>query len=94
VPHPEREGTDLGAGGAMSGNREKLRMCRQHALVSLELSDALIRHADSFREDCQHDDCLLLDGVMRDSALRIRRLSESLIRVLDKEGAGEASIAI
>jgi len=91
VPHPEREATDVGAPWRHVRKREKLNMCRQHAHTSLELSDVLLKHADSFREECQHDECLLLDGIIRESALKIRSLSESLIRVLDKEGAGEVS---
>ena len=54
--------------------------CRVHHEVSIQLSDVLLRHANKVRPECEHDSCLILDGVMRDCALRVRRLAEDLIK--------------
>jgi hypothetical protein len=40
---------------------------------ALELSADLIKLADEQRGDCEHDGCILLDGVVRDCAWKIRQ---------------------
>jgi len=40
---------------------------------ALELSSRLLELANEPRETCEHDGCLVLDGVLLDCALEIRR---------------------
>ena len=47
--------------------------CDQHIARALELSDQLLELANADRNGCEHDGCLLLDGIVRDSALKIRQ---------------------
>jgi len=54
--------------------------CKVHLAVSMQLSELLLKHANEARPECEHDSCLILDGVMRDSALKIHRLAEGLIQ--------------
>ena len=47
--------------------------CRDHVDNALELSSRLLELANEPRESCDHDGCLVLDGVLLDCALEIRR---------------------
>jgi hypothetical protein len=47
--------------------------CHDHIKRALQLSSDLLELANTQRESCNHDGCLLLDGVVRDSAWKIRR---------------------
>ena len=49
--------------------------CEQHIARALELADQLIELANADRNGCEHDGCLLLDGIVRDSALKIRQVA-------------------
>jgi hypothetical protein len=49
--------------------------CDQHIARALELAAALLELANADRIGCEHDGCLLLDGIVRDSALNIRQVA-------------------
>jgi hypothetical protein len=49
--------------------------CDEHIARALELSDQLLEVANADRSGCEHDGCLLLDGIVRDSALKIRQVA-------------------
>lgn len=49
--------------------------CNEHIARALELSDQLVELANADRNGCEHDGCLLLDGIVRDSALKIRQVA-------------------
>ena len=49
--------------------------CDEHIARALELSDQLLELANADRYGCEHDGCLLLDGIVRDSALKIRQVA-------------------
>ena len=49
--------------------------CDEHIARALELSDQLLELANADRNGCEHDGCLLLDGIVRDSALKIRQVA-------------------
>jgi hypothetical protein len=49
--------------------------CHEHIADALYLSAELIKLANEPREDCEHDGCLLLDGVARDCAWKIRQVA-------------------
>ena len=49
--------------------------CDEHIARALELADSLLELANADRAGCEHDGCLLLDGIVRDSALKIRQVA-------------------
>ena len=49
--------------------------CQDHVSEALRLSAELMKLADEQRNSCEHDGCMLLDGVIRDCAWKIRRAS-------------------
>ena len=49
--------------------------CQEHIARALNLSIELLKLANEPREDCEHDGCLVLDGVARDCAWKIRQVA-------------------
>jgi hypothetical protein len=47
--------------------------CQEHVTEALRLSAKLMKLADEQRSSCEHDGCMLLDGVIRDCAWKIRQ---------------------
>jgi len=47
--------------------------CHHHVSEALRLSAELLKIADEQQKQCEHDGCILLDGVIRDSAWKIRQ---------------------
>lgn len=47
--------------------------CDHHVAEALRLSAELLKIADEQQNQCEHDGCILLDGVIRDSAWKIRQ---------------------
>jgi hypothetical protein len=47
--------------------------CHLHVSEALRLAAELLDIADQQRSGCEHDGCLLLDGVIRDCAWKVRR---------------------
>jgi len=47
------------------------------------LSIELLKLADEPQEDCQHDNCLVMNGVLRDCAWKIRNMAQHLSRELE-----------
>ena len=50
--------------------------CAAHIHEATVIAEAMIRLADRREADCDHDGCLLLDGVIRDCAYKIRAAAE------------------
>ena len=65
----------------------EINVCKSHAASSMELSVALLELADELRPDCEHDDCLLLDGLLRECAGRIRHTARTFLAELEMEEA-------
>jgi hypothetical protein len=59
--------------------------CDEHVQRALRLTTELLDLANEEREDCQHDHCLLLDGILRDCALQIRKQALQSVLELTKE---------
>ena len=70
--------------------------CDHHIADALRLSSELLKLANEPRDDCEHDGCLLLDGVARDCAWKIRqvalqwRVDLAALDCVDMEQAQEA----
>ena len=60
--------------------------CEQHLIDALNAAEQLWELAKPREGACEHDDCLVLDGIIRDCALQIRRsIAEVERRVLETE---------
>lgn len=46
--------------------------CMRHVARALELADQILDLADATTGTCEHDTCLILAGVLRDSVYKIR----------------------
>ena len=47
-------------------------MCKSHVERSFEVSQDLIQQANTIEQDCSHDSCLVLAGILRDCGLKVR----------------------
>ena len=65
--------------------------CNQHTQRALEIASLLLDLANEERNECGHDGCLLLDGILRDCALQIRRTAT--MRYLELLGSGDTRYA-
>lgn len=60
--------------------------CDEHVQRALRLTTELLDLANEEREDCHHDHCLLLDGIVRDCAMEIRKQAlQSVLELTDEE---------
>ena len=50
--------------------------CQEHAAKVMELSQELLNLTKSLREECDHDGCLLLDGIVLDCGWRLRNAAQ------------------
>ena len=62
--------------------------CNRRAERALEIASLLLELANEERDECDHDGCLLLDGMLRDCALQIRRTAT--MRFLELAGGSDA----
>ena len=59
--------------------------CHHHVSEALRLSAEIIELANEERKGCEHDGCLLLDGVVRDCAWKIRQAALQWCLDLDEQ---------
>jgi len=59
--------------------------CRKYCLEAIQLSERLIRLAHDGNAGCDDDRCLVLFGIILDSASRIRLESEKRLKALEAE---------
>jgi len=57
--------------------------CRKHCLEAIELSGKLIKLSQDSPADCDDDQCLVLFGIILDSACKIRREAEKRLNKLE-----------
>lgn len=65
--------------------------CHVHVSEALRLAAELLELADQQRSGCEHDGCLLLDGVIRDCAWKIRRAAQQWRLDADDPAVNEGS---
>jgi len=65
--------------------------CDEHVQRALRLTTELLDLANEEREDCHHDHCLLLDGIVRDCAMQIRKQALQSVLELTDESERERS---
>lgn len=59
--------------------------CEDHVRRVVEISSQLLGLANTDRPECEHDGCLLLDGIVRDCAMKICNEALRWQRELDSE---------
>ena len=59
--------------------------CPGHVREALVIAEAMIQLADRREEDCSQDGCLLLHGVIRDCAYKIRAAADRYRQELQAE---------
>jgi len=59
--------------------------CRRYCLEAIQLSEKLIQLAYDANAGCDEDRCLVLFGIILDSASKIRMESEKRLRTLEQE---------
>jgi hypothetical protein len=59
--------------------------CHDHVSEALRLSAELLELADKQRDKCEHDGCMLLDGVVRDCAWKVRQAAVQWRHDLDEQ---------
>jgi hypothetical protein len=60
-------------------------ICRDYCLAVMQLSESLIELAQGAHIDCDEDQCLVLSGIILDSASLIRREAEKRLKKLETE---------
>jgi len=61
--------------------------CRKYCLETIQLSETLLQLANDGNADCDDDRCLVLFGIILDSASKIRREAEIRLKILEAEAA-------
>jgi hypothetical protein len=63
--------------------------CDDHVSEALRLAAELLEFADKQRDNCEHDGCMLLDGVVRDCAWKVRQAAVQWRHDLDEQNSAE-----
>ena len=61
--------------------------CRKYFLETIQLSEKFIKLANDAQSDCDDDRCLVLFGIILDSASKIRLEAEKKLKILEAETA-------
>ena len=59
--------------------------CRKYFIEAIQLSEKLLQLADDGQGGCDDDQCLVLFGIILDSASKIRLEAERRLKILDSE---------
>jgi len=59
--------------------------CRQYCIDAIHLSEKLLKLAHDGHSDCDDDRCLVLFGIILDTASKIRMESEKRLKNLEVE---------
>ena len=62
-------------------------VCRKYCLEAIQLSDKFIKLANDAQSGCDDDRCLVLFGIILDSASKIRLEAETRLKNLEAETA-------
>ena len=58
--------------------------CLEHIFAALELADEMIRMADQLEPKCDDDGCLIVYGVIKDCAYKIKGATERELQAVKK----------
>ena len=59
--------------------------CREYCLEAIQLSEKFLQLANDGHADCDDDRCLVLFGIILDSASKIRQEAEKRLKKLEVE---------
>ena len=59
--------------------------CRKYFLEAIQLSDQFIKLANDAQSDCDDDRCMVLFGIVLDSASKIRLEAEKRLKLMEVE---------
>ena len=59
--------------------------CRKYCLEAIQLSERLLQLTQDGHTDCDDDRCLVLFGIILDSASKMRREAEKRLKKLEAE---------
>ena len=62
-------------------------VCRKYFLETIQLSEKFIQLANEAQSDCDDDRCMVLFGIILDSASKIRLEAEKKLKILEAETA-------
>ena len=62
-------------------------LCREYCLKAIQLSETLIQLAHDANAGCDEDRCLVLFGIILDSASKIRLEAQKRLKTLEAETA-------
>ncbi len=65
-------------------------VCRKFCLEAIQLSEKLIQLAQDGHTGCDDDRCLVLSGIILDSASKIRLETEKRLKTLEADTAWHA----
>ena len=65
--------------------------CRKYFLEAIQLSDQFIKLANDAQSDCDDDRCMVLFGIILDSASKIRLAAEKRLKQIELEEPLEES---
>ena len=66
-------------------------ICRKYFLEAIQLSEKFIKLANDAQSDCDDDRCMVLFGIILDSASKIRLETEIRLKILETETATHGS---
>ena len=61
--------------------------CRKYCLEAIQLSEKLLKLSQDAQSDCDDDRCLVLFGIILDSASKIHLEAEKRLKILEAETA-------
>ena len=65
--------------------------CREYCLEAIQLSEKFLQLANDGHADCDDDRCMVLFGIILDSASKIRREAENRLESLEEDTAKHGS---
>ena len=65
--------------------------CRKYLLDTMKLSDQLIKLTNEAQSECNDDRCMVLFGIILDSAFKIRLEAEIRLEIMETETATHGS---
>ena len=65
--------------------------CRKYCLEAIQLSEQFIKLANDAQSDCDDDRCMVILGIVLDSASKIRLEAEIRLKILEAETAKHES---
>ena len=63
--------------------------CRKYCLEAIQLAEKLLKLSQDAQSDCDDDRCLVLVGIILDSASKIHLAAEKRLKILEEKNGKE-----